>query len=78
LKLNAEKSTSTIFTLDPGESNLNLKLTINNNVIPTTKNPKILGPTFDQKLNYNEHVKVIKEKGNKKLRLLKAYLNQLG
>ena len=72
LKLNAEKSTSTIFTLDPGESKHKLNLTINNNVIPTVKNPKILGLIFDQKLNYNEQVKVIKEKGNKKLRLLKA------
>jgi len=47
LQLNASKSTSTLFTTDPGEINRKLTLKINGSLIPTVKNPKILGLTSD-------------------------------
>ena len=41
LHLNPTKSSSTLFTPDPAEYNRTLSLTINNQVIPTCKNPKV-------------------------------------
>src|SRR5580692_8736119 len=57
LQVNATKSTCTLFTPDPSEYNSSLNLQISNITIPTTKHPKILGLTFDPKLNYSEHIK---------------------
>ncbi|MGK2940486.1 MAG: reverse transcriptase domain-containing protein [Immundisolibacter sp.] len=72
LKLNPDKSTSTLFTPDPAEYSTQLTLQINNIPIPTVKNPKILGLTFDPKLNYGEHIKIAQEKANKTTNILKA------
>ena len=72
LKLNADKSTSTLFTLHPNEFNKTLNLHINNTLIPTVQHPKILGVTFDPKLTYNQHIDNTKEKANKTTKLLKA------
>ena len=72
LKLNADKSTATLFTLDPSEYDKQLTLHINQTLIPTIKHPKILGLTFDPKLNYNEHIEKTKSKAGKTINLLKA------
>jgi len=72
LNLNANKSTSTLFTNDPSELNTTLSLTIDNVLIPTIKHPKILGLTFDQNLNYGEHIKITKEKANKSINIIKS------
>ena len=72
LKLNPDKSTSTLFTPDPAEYSTQLNLQINNTLIPTVKNPKILGLTFDPKLNYGEHIKTTQDKANKTTNILKA------
>jgi hypothetical protein len=72
LKLNPDKSTSTLFTLDPSEYDKTLHLHINNTLIPTVKHPKILGLNFDPKLNYGEHIDKTKEKAGKTLNILKA------
>ena len=72
LKLNPDKSTSTLFTLDPSEYDKTLNLHINNTLIPTVKHPKVLGLTFDPKLKFNEHIAKTKEKAGKTLNILKA------
>ena len=72
LKLNADKSTSTLFTLHPNEFNYKLNIHINNVLIPTVQNPKILGLTFDPKLTFNQHIDNTKEKATKTVKLLKA------
>jgi len=72
LQLNADKSTATLFTPDPAEYNTEINLTINNDKIPTIKNPKILGLTLDPKLNFSEHTKITKTKADKSINLLKA------
>ena len=71
-KLNATKSTSTLFTTDPSEFNKTLSLTINNELIPPIKHPKILGLTFDPKLNFGEHITKTKEKANKTINIMKS------
>jgi hypothetical protein len=72
LKLNPTKSTATLFTTDPSEFNTKLTLTMNNTLIPTVKHPKILGVTFDPKLNYGEHINKTKEKASKTVNIIKA------
>src|SRR2546426_4880100 len=69
LQLNPDKSTSTLFTPDPAEYNTTLNLTINNTLIPTIRNPKILGITLDTKLNFKEHTKLAK--ADKSINILK-------
>ena len=64
LQLNPDKSTATLFTPDPAQYSTEINLTINNNKIPTIKNPKILGLTLDPKLNFLEHIKTTKAKAN--------------
>ena len=72
MQLNADKSTATLFTPDPAEYNTTLNLTINNAIIPTVKNPKILGLHLDPKLNFNQHIQQTKEKASKTINVLKA------
>ena len=72
LQLNPAKSTSTLFTPDPAEYNTTLKLTINNTLIPTIRNPQILGLTLDTKLNFKEHTKLTKAKADKSINILKT------
>ena len=72
LILNPDKSTVTLFTPDPAEYETILNLTINNTIIPTVKNPKILGLTFDPKLNFGKHVRITKEKADNANKIVKA------
>src|SRR6476469_8349150 len=72
LILNPDKFTTILFTPDPAEFNKTLNLRINNTLIPTVKNPKILGITLDPKLNFVEHTRIIKEKADKSLNVVKA------
>jgi hypothetical protein len=72
LQLNADKSTSTLFTSHSAQYNTQLRLHINNTLIPTVQHPKILGLTLDPKLNYGEHIKTTKEKAQKTTNILKA------
>ena len=72
LQLNASKTMTTLFTPDPAEYSNNLNLTIDHTILPTTKNPKILGLTLDPKLTYNEHIKQTKTKADKTIKILKA------
>ena len=62
----------TLFTPDPAESSHNLSLTINNTTIPTIRNPKILGVTFDPKLTFSTHINTIAEKAKKTTNILKS------
>ena len=60
LKLNASKTMTTLFTPDPAEYRDELSLRL-----PTIRNPKILGLTFDPKLTFSEHIKTSKDKAEK-------------
>jgi len=72
LQLNPTKSSCTLFSPDPAEQETQLQLSINNQPIPTTKHPKILGVTFDTKLTFNEHIKNVKLAANKSINILKS------
>ena len=55
LTLNPDKTTSTLFTPDPGEYTNNMDLKINNTSLHMVTHPKVLGLTLDQKFTYNTH-----------------------
>ena len=60
------------FTPDPAEYRDELSLQLDNTRLPTIRNPKILGLTFDPKLTFNEHIKTSKDKAEKTINILKA------
>ena len=72
LTLNASKTTATLFTPDPAEYSTNLTLNINNTQIPTNKEPKILGITFDPKYTFSKHTQNTATKAQKTVHILKA------
>ena len=72
LSLNASKTTTTLFTPDPAQYSLTLSLRINNETLPTIKNPKILGLTLDPKLNYSAHIQNTLKRANQTIAMLKA------
>jgi len=72
LILNPDKSSSTLFTPDPAEYNTKLNLKINNQTIPTNKNPKILGLTLDPKLNFSKHIETTNDKAKRTIPILKS------
>ena len=72
LKLNASKTMTTLFTPDPAEYRDELSLQLDNIRLPTIRNPKILGLTFDPKLTFNEHIKTSEDKAGKTINILKA------
>ena len=68
----ADKTQATLLTPDPAEYNYVLNLKIKGESLETTKNPKILGLTFDPKLTFAEHVKNTEDTSKKALKLVKA------
>ena len=72
LLLNPDKSSATLFTPDPAEYSNKLTLSINNTTIPTNRNPKILGITFDPKLTFSTHISNTAEKAKKSNNILKS------
>ena len=71
LKINSNKSSSTIFTTSTKETNNTVTLTINNETIPSVSNPKILGLTFDPLLKFHVHSQNIYENTLSKTKILK-------
>ena len=72
LTLNENKTTTTLFTSHPAEYNTTLTLQINNTTLPTSKEPKILGITFDPKYTFTKHIQNIHTRARKTVNILKA------
>ena len=72
LHLNADKTTTTLFTPDPAEHKAKLNLTIEGKLLPTVPNPTILGLTYDPQLTFNKHAQKTKDKADKTLKILNA------
>lgn len=62
LSLSKAKSSATLFTSWTKEVGTQLNIKIDNERIPTTSHPKILGVTFDQLLTFNAHSKQIRSR----------------
>src|SRR5688572_8912476 len=78
LILNPDKSTATLFTPDTHEHNVTLNLIINNTIIPTVKNPKILGLTLDPAFPSLNTPKTPKKKQTPRSISLKSHFHLLG
>ena len=72
LHINTDKTTTTLFTPDPAEYSTTLSPKLNNQTLPTTKHPKILGITLDPKLTFSQHINVTITKAKQTLNILKA------
>ena len=72
LTLNPNKTMTTLFTPDPAEYSLTLDLKIDNTTLPTVRNPKILGLTFDPKLTYGQHIQTCTQNAKQSLKVIKA------
>ena len=72
LEISPEKSTATLFTTYNGEVNEELPIFIEGKQVPTVKNPKILGVTYDNLMKFGKHTKIMKEKVQKKNNVLKC------
>ena len=72
LHLNPDRTASTLFTPDPAECSARLALSMDNVVMPTVKNPKILGLTFDPGLACNSHIRGTSDGAGDTLGLLGA------
>ena len=66
------KTTTTLFTPDPAEYKTTLTLQINNTILPTNKEPKILALTLDPKLNYSKHIQNTTQKAKQTIHIMKA------
>ena len=72
LFISPAKSTATLFSTAPNEMNIKLPIEINNQTVPTVKQPKYLGVTFDSLLTFKHHAANIKDKVNSRNNILKA------
>ena len=72
LHINTDKTTTTLFTSDSAEYGTTLSLKLNNQTLPTTKHPKILGITLDPKLTFSQHINITITKAKQALNILKA------
>ena len=72
LQLSATKSSATLFTSWSAEANVDLDVSIDGARIPTVKNPKVLGVTFDPMLSFAKHVELTKSKVKSRNNVLKS------
>ena len=68
----ADKTQASLLTPDPAEYKYKLNLKIKGEQLETTKNPHILGLTFDPQLTFAEHVKNTVDTAKGALKLVKA------
>ena len=72
LQISAQKSTVTLFSSQTRELNTHPSIPFNNSTLPSEKNPKILGLTFDPTLTFCAHVDNIVERAKQGLTIMKA------
>ena len=72
LFISPTKSSSTLFTTFSNESNIPLRINIDNTPVPVKNDPKILGITLDPLLTFKKHAANLKEKVTKRNNMLKA------
>ena len=72
LFISAPKSTATVFTTAPNEVSTDLPVYINGDKVPSVKQPKILGVTFDNQFTFRHHADIVKKKVQKRNNILKA------
>ena len=72
LNIAPEKSTVTLFTPWTKQYNTHPQVTLNNELVPLNKTPKILGVTFDPMNTFSPHISSIAARASSRLQILKA------
>ena len=75
MSVSAEKSSVTLFTPWTLQVNHQLDVRLNGVQIPTDKNPKLLGVTFDPTFSFSAHAAAIARKAAQRINLLRALSN---
>jgi ribonuclease HI len=71
-KLNENKTTAVIFSNKNSDLQSSVPILINNKLITTAKTIKFLGLTFDQRLNWTEHINKVTDNCKNKINLLRS------
>lgn len=71
-KLNENKTVAMIFSKSPKVAREKIDIKIGSGLIPTVTKIRFLGLTFDQKINWNEHIADIAEKSYRKTNLIRS------
>ena len=72
LMISPSKSTATIFSTFSNDASIDLPVYIKNEKVPTVKNPKILGVTFDNMFKFRKHAADIKTKVSSRNNIIKS------
>ena len=72
LFISPAKSTATLFTTFSNEVSVDLDIKIKETTVPTVKQPKFLGVTYDNLFTFRHHAKEVKKKLTSKNNVLKA------
>lgn len=72
LKLSEKKTQATLLTPDPAENRRRIEIKVRGREISPKRHPEILGVTFDPKLTFCEHSRIISDRAKGTLRLMKA------
>ena len=72
MSASAEKSSITLITTDRHQSSEHPQITLNNNIIPLNKTPKILGLTYDTHFTFTPHTQNIISSANRKLNVIRS------
>ena len=78
LKLSAEKSNASVFTIWIKKTKFDEHLTASNSPLPMKCKVKLLGVTFDSMRDFREHVRSTKEKLQKSKMIMKKLLVATG
>lgn len=74
-KMTAKKCSYIIFSNGKHKEE-SLRLELCNSLIPENDNPKFLGITFDNRLNFNEHIRIIRKKCFERLKIIRIISNK--
>jgi len=72
LIISTQKSSVTLFTPDNAQLDTHPQVTINGNLLPLVKTPKILGVTFDPKLTFRTHSTNVATNINRRNNILRS------
>jgi len=71
LLVSPEKSTVTLFTPDTKEAKIHPNVKLNDQLVPLSRTPKLLGVTFDTMITFTPHVKRAADSTKNKINIMK-------
>ena len=72
MKVNIDKTEYCIFSRDQTVLNRTCEIKMTNKILKRSKNPKLLGVTFDERLTFSEHIKNLELKTQKTISALRT------